>query len=148
MVCSRNIGNPAGILFGVAAKRCSMKGTERVAGFCGAHFVRQLASAGVRAQRPDVGARTATFLELLGSKDYGPSCWRSCRIGLDRNHRDRHGDRGRLVFDPREGFSFLRPSLWRGPFAAMTLLSRPKKGIRLWRNRYFRVFCGGYLYGT
>ena len=68
--------------------------------------------AGLWRQRPDVGARTAHISGIAGSE-------------------------GLPVFDPRDkDFPFAALTMAAVPFAAMTLLNRPKKEIRPWRNRY------------
>ena len=56
-----------------------------------------------------------------------------------------------LVFDPRErDFPFAALTMAAVPFAAMTLLDRPKKGIRPHGGIDICrcVLGGGYLYGT
>ena len=96
-------------------------------------------------QRPDVGARTAHISGIAGCEGLSDATGAGdhARIGLDRNRRDRHADALGLVFDPRDkNFPFAALTMAAVPFAAMTLLNRPKKGIRPMAES---IFAGVFL---
>jgi glucan 1,3-beta-glucosidase len=135
----------AGILFGVAAQKMFYEsyGTGSWL-LSGALLAAATAAPVLGANALMSGRAPPTFLQLLGPKDdrtlsglailHGLAWLVTVVIGI----RTALG----LVFDPRyQDFPFAALTMAAVPFAAMTLLGRPAKGIR-------GVSGGGYLYRT
>lgn len=85
------------------------------------------------------GRALPTFLELLGPKDYRTLSGLAIMHGLAWLVTIVIGTETAigLVFDPRyKDFPFAALTMAAVPFAAMTLLDRPRKESALWRNQY------------
>jgi exo-beta-1,3-glucanase (GH17 family) len=124
----------AGILFGVAAQKMFYESYGAGSWLLGgALLVAATASPVFGANALISGRAPPTFLELLGPKDCGTLSLPVIMHGLALIVTIVIGTETALglVFDPREkDFPFAALTMAAIPFAAMTLLNRPKKGIR------------------
>jgi glucan 1,3-beta-glucosidase len=136
----------AGILFGVAAQKMFYE-SYGVGSWLlwGALLVAATASPVFGANALMSGRAPPTFLELLGPKDYRTPSALAIMHGLVLIVTIVIGTETALgfVFDPREkDFPFAALTMAAVPFAAMTLLNRPKKGIRPMAES---IFAGVFL---
>jgi exo-beta-1,3-glucanase (GH17 family) len=124
----------AGILFGVAAQKMFYESYGAVGWLLqGTLLVAATASPLFGANALMSGRAPPTFLELLGPKDYRPPSKLAIMHGLALIATIVIGTETALglVFDPRDkDFPFAVLTMAAVPFAAMTLLNNPKKGIR------------------
>ena len=124
----------AGILFGVAAQKMFYESYGAGGWFLGgALLVAAIASPAFGANALMLGRAPPTFLELLGPKDYQTASVLAIMRGLALIVTIVIGTETALglVFDPRaRDFPFAALTMAAVPFAAMTLLDRPSKGIR------------------
>jgi exo-beta-1,3-glucanase (GH17 family) len=124
----------AGILFGVAAQKMFYESYGAVGWLLwGALLVAATASPVFGANALMSGRAPPTFLELVGPKDYRTLSVLAIMHGLVLIVTIVIGTETALgfVFDPREkDFPFAALTMAAVPFAAMTLLNRPKNGIR------------------
>jgi exo-beta-1,3-glucanase (GH17 family) len=136
----------AGILLGVAAQKMFFE-SYGAGGWllCGALLLAATASPVFAANALMSGREPPTFLELLGPKDYRTPSVLAIMHGLALIVTVVIGTETALglVFDPRENdFPFAALTMAAVPFAAMTLLNRPKKGIRPMAES---IFAGVFL---
>jgi exo-beta-1,3-glucanase (GH17 family) len=136
----------AGILFGVAAQKIFYE-SYGASGWLqsGALLVAATASPVLGANAVMSGRTPPTFLELLGPKDYQTQSLLVIALGLALivtilvSTETAVG----LVFDPRnKDFPFAALTVAAVPFASLTLLNRPKKGVRPLAES---VFAGVFL---
>jgi glucan 1,3-beta-glucosidase len=124
----------AGILFGVAAKKMFYE-SYGAGGWLlwGALLLAATAAPIVGANALMSGRALPTFLELLGPKNYQTQSMPAIMHGLTLMVTIVIGTETALglVFDPRDkDFPYAALTMAAVPFAALTLLNRPKKGIR------------------
>jgi glucan 1,3-beta-glucosidase len=136
----------AGILFGVAAQKMFYE-SYGVGSWLlwGALLVAATASPVFGANALMSGRAPPTFLELLGPKDYRTPSALAIMHGLALIVTIVIATETALgfVFDPREkDFPFAALTMAAVPFAATTLLNRPKKGIRPMAES---IFAGVFL---
>ena len=136
----------AGILFGVAAQKMFYESYGAIGWLLwGALLVAATASPVFGANALMSGRAPPTFLELLGPKDYRTQSVLAIMHGLALIVTVVIGTETALgfVFDPRKmDFPFAALTMAAVPFAAMTLLNRPKKGIRPMAES---IFAGVFL---
>jgi exo-beta-1,3-glucanase (GH17 family) len=124
----------AGILFGVAAQKMFYESYGAGSWLLwGSLILAATAAPIVGANALMSGRALPTFLELLGPKNYQTQSMPAIMHGLTLMVIILIGTETALgfVFDPREGdFSYAALTMAAVPFAAVTLLNRPKKGIR------------------
>jgi len=130
----------AGILFGVAAQKMFYE-SYGAGGWLlrGSLLLAATAAPVAGAYALMSGRAVPTFLELLGPKNYQTQSMPAILHGLTWIVTILFGTETALgfVFDSRnKDFPFAALTMAAVPFAAMTLLNRPKKEIRPWRNRY------------
>ena len=124
----------AGILFGVAAQKMFYE-SYGAGGWLlwGALLLAATAAPIVGANALMSGRALPTFLELLGPKNYQTQSMPAIMHGLTLMVTIVIGTETALglVFDPRDkDFPYAALTMAAVPFAALTLLNRPKKGIR------------------
>jgi exo-beta-1,3-glucanase (GH17 family) len=124
----------AGILFGLAAQQTSDE-SYGTGGWLlwGAFLAAAAASPVLCANALMSGRRTPTFLELIGPKAYRTTSALAIMHGLALIVTVVIGAATALgfIFDPRDkDFPFAALTMGVVPFASMTLLDRPKQGIR------------------
>jgi glucan 1,3-beta-glucosidase len=124
----------AGVLFGVAAQKMFYE-SYGAGGWLlwGALLMAATASPVFAANSLMTGRALPTFLELLGPKNYQTQSMLAVMHGLTLMVTVVIGTETALglVFDPRENdFPYAALTMAAVPFAALTLLNRPKKGIR------------------
>jgi exo-beta-1,3-glucanase (GH17 family) len=136
----------AGILFGVAAQKMFYESYGAIGWLLwGTLLVAATASPVFGANALMSGRAPPTFLELLGPKDYRTPSVLAIMHGLALIVTVVIGTETALgfVFDPRKmDFPFAALTMAAVPFAAMTLLNRPKKGIRPMAES---IFAGVFL---
>jgi exo-beta-1,3-glucanase (GH17 family) len=124
----------AGILFGVAAQKMFYESYGAGSWLLwGSLLLAATASPIVCTHALMSGRALPTFLELVGPKSYQPQSMPAILHGLTLMVTVVIGTATALgfVFDPREGdFPFAALTMAVVPFTALTLLNRPKKGIR------------------
>jgi glucan 1,3-beta-glucosidase len=124
----------AGILFGVAAQKMFYESYGAGGWFLwGALLLAATAAPIVGANALMSGRALPTFLELLGPKNYQTQSMPAIMHGLTLMVTIVIGTETALglVFDPRDkDFPYAALTMAAVPFAALTLLNRPKKGIR------------------
>jgi exo-beta-1,3-glucanase (GH17 family) len=141
----------AGILFGVAAQKMFYE-SYGAGGWLlrGALLVAATASPLFGANALMSGRAPATFLELLGPKDCRTKSLLAIMHGLALIVTIVIGTETvlGLVFDPRDkDFPFAAITMAAVPFAAMTLLDRPEKGLRPMAETIFAgVFLAAAIY--
>jgi exo-beta-1,3-glucanase (GH17 family) len=124
----------AGVLFGVAAQKMFYE-SYGTGGWLlwGALLVAATASPVFAANSLMSGRALPTFLELIGPKNYQTQSMPAIMHGLTLMVTIVIGTETALglMFDPREkDFPYAALTMAAVPFAALTLLNRPKKGIR------------------
>jgi exo-beta-1,3-glucanase (GH17 family) len=124
----------AGILFGVAAQKMFYE-SYGAGGWLlwGSLLLAATAAPIVGANALMSGRALPTFLELLGPKNYQTQSMPAIMHGLTLMVTIVIGTETALgfVFDPRDkDFPYAALTMAAVPFAALTLLNRPKKGIR------------------
>jgi exo-beta-1,3-glucanase (GH17 family) len=124
----------AGILFGVAAQKMFYE-SYGAGGWLlwGALLLAATAAPIVGANALMSGRALPTFLELLGPKNYQTQSMPAIMHGLTLMVTIVIGTETALglLFDPRDkDFPYAALTMAAVPFAALTLLNRPKKGIR------------------
>jgi exo-beta-1,3-glucanase (GH17 family) len=124
----------AGILLGVAAQKMFYE-SYGVGGWLlsGSLLLAATAAPILGANAMMSGRALPTFLELLGPKNYQTQSMPAIMHGLTLMVTIVIGTETALglVFDPRENdFPYAALTMAAVPFAALTLLNRPKKGIR------------------
>jgi exo-beta-1,3-glucanase (GH17 family) len=136
----------AGVLFGVAAQKMFYESYDAGSWLLwGALLVAATASPLFGANALMCGRAPPTFLELLGPKDYRTPSGLAIMHGLILIVTIVIGTETALgfMFDPREkDFPFAALTMAAVPFAAMTQLNRPKKGIRPMAEA---IFAGVFL---
>jgi glucan 1,3-beta-glucosidase len=145
------LATTAGILFGVAAQKMFYESYGALGWLVwGALLVAATASPVFGANALMSGRAAPTFLELLGPKDYRTASVLATMHGLALIVTIVIGTETAfgLVFDPREkDFPFAALTMAALPFAAMTLINRPKKGIRPMAESIFAgVFLAAAIY--
>jgi glucan 1,3-beta-glucosidase len=143
----------AGILFGVAAQKMFYESYGAGGWFLwGALLVAATASPAFGANAVMSGRAPPTFLELLGPTEYRTPSVLAIMHGLVLIVTVVIGTETALgfVFDPREkDFPFAALTMAAVPFAAMTQLNRPKRGIRPMAESIFAgLFLVAAIYTT